>query len=316
MSGFRPAFPSPWRGRAARGGQTGSMARRILFFFLVGLAAPSCAASLSVTDHSGAKLTFTSPPQRIITLAPNLTELAYAAGLGGKLVAVTAYSDFPPQAKKLPSVGDAFRLDWERLLAFKPDLLLGWKSGLSARDQARFRDLGIRLLVLEPRRLDEIPEALRLLGRVADTMETAEAAARGFEWQRDLLRQRYARSPEIRVYFQIAEAPLLTVNGEHIISDVLRLCGAVNVFAAAPLLTPAISDEALLAARPQMLFAWAASPAQRQWIARRWHDLPASFRPHQAFVEPDLMSRAGPRMLEGAAEVCEQVAQVRSRLYP
>lgn len=284
-----------------------------LLLFLACLAPSLQAVPLAFTDDSGATLTFVTSPQRIISLAPNLTELAYAAGLGGKLVAVTAYSDYPSEAKKLPLVGDAFRLDWERLSALKPDLVLGWKSGLSARDHAMFGKLGLRLLVLEPRHLDDIPKALRLLGQVGGTGDVAEAAARGFERQRDGLRLQYAGRVPVRAYFQIAEAPLLTVNGQHIISDVLRLCGAENVFGTVPLLTPTISTEALLAAKPDVLFALAATPRQAEEVRRSWRGLPlpAVQQQHYGFVESDLMSRAGPRMLQGAEAVCRQIAPVR-----
>lgn len=286
----------------------------LLFFaFFAFFAASLQAAPLSFTDDSGTTLIFVTPPQRIISLAPNLTELAYAAGLGDKLVAVTAYSDHPPEAKKLPLVGDAFRLDWERLLALKSDLILGWQSGLSARDRAMFRKLGLRLLVLEPRHLDDIPKALRLLGEVGGTGEVAEASAREFEGQRDGLRLQYAARAPMRAYFQIADAPLLTVNGDHIISDVLRLCGAENVFTTAPLLTPTISAEALLAARPDILFALAETPRQMEDVLRTWRTLPlpAINRQRYGFVESDLMSRASPRILQGAAKVCQQISAAR-----
>lgn len=293
-----------------RGGR-GEGSLWLLFFAF--FAASLQAAPLSFTDDSGTTLIFATPPQRIISLAPNLTELAYAAGLADKLVAVTAYSDHPPEAKKLPLVGDAFRLDWERLLALKSDLILGWQSGLSARDRAMFRKLGLRLLVLEPRHLDDIPKALRLLGEVGGTGEVAEASAREFEGQRDGLRLQYAARAPMRAYFQIADAPLLTVNGDHIISDVLRLCGAENVFTTAPLLTPTISAEALLAARPDILFALAETPRQMEDVLRTWRTLPlpAINRQRYGFVESDLMSRASPRILQGAAKVCQQISAAR-----
>lgn len=286
----------------------------LLFVFC---AASLQAAPLSFTDDSGTTLIFVTPPQRIISLAPNLTELAYAAGLGDKLVAVTAYSDYPPEAKRLPLVGDAFRLDWERLLSLKPDLVLGWQSGLSARDRAMFGKLGLRLLVLEPRHLDDIPKTLRLLGQVGGAGELAEASAREFERQRDGLRLQYAARAPMRAYFQIADAPLLTVNGDHIISDVLRLCGAENVFAAAPLLTPTISAEALLAARPDVLFALGERPRQMEDVLRTWRTLPlpAIKQQRYGFIESDLMSRASPRILQGVATVCQQIAAARLAAY-
>ena len=290
--------------------------RFTLFFWFVGLSfgmATSQAAPFAVTDDSNTQLTFDTPPQRIISLAPNLTELAYAAGMGSRLVAVTAYSDYPEQAKQLPQVGDAFRLDWERLVALKPDLVLVWGSGLSARDRAAFEKLKLKLLVLEPRRLDDIPEALRLLGSIAGTQAVAEAAAHAFEQQSAGLRNQYAGRQIVRAYFQIAAAPLLTVNDAHIISDVLRLCGAQNVFADAPLLVPAVSDEALVKENPQVMLSIAATREQEEETKSLWRRLPltAVRQGHAGFVHPDLISRSTPRILQGAQQICEQVDLIR-----
>lgn len=285
---------------------------RFLFFWLL-LCCAAPVVAVTVTDDTGAQVTFNVPPQHIISLAPNLTELAYAAGMGSRMVAVSAYSDFPPQATKLPQVGDAFRLDWEQLVALKPDLILAWGSGLSARDRATLEKLKLKFLVLEQRRLDDIPKVLRLLGKVAATDAVAEAAARAFEQQRVALKKKFAGGETVRVYFQIAAAPLLTVNGEHIISDVLGLCGAQNVFADAPLLVPTISDEALVKAQPQLMLGIAATSAEEEETKRNWRRLPlaAVRQGRMGFVQPDLISRATPRILLGAQQICAQVAAIR-----
>jgi iron complex transport system substrate-binding protein len=267
----------------------------------------------TVTDASGTQIVFATPPQRIISLAPNLTELAYAAGMGSHMVAVTAYSDYPQQAKQLPQVGDAFRLDWERLVALKPDLVLAWGSGLSSRDRATFEKLKLKVLVLEPRRLDDIPKALRLLGRIVGNETVAEAAAHAFVQQLDTLRRQYAGRTKVRAYFQIAAVPLLTVNDALIISDVLRVCGAQNVFAAVPLLTPAISNEALVKENPQVMLAVAATYEQEEETKSIWRELPliAVRQGRMAFIHPDLISRSTPRILLGAKKICEQIESAR-----
>lgn len=288
--------------------------KRISAFCLLWLCITAQAATpFTVTDVSGAQITFVTSPQRIISLAPNLTELAFAAGMGSRMVAVTAYSDYPQQAKQLPQVGDAFRLDWERLVALKPDLVLAWGSGLSSRDRATFEKMKLKVLVLEPRRLDDIPKTLRLLGHIADNDTVAEAAARAFMQQLDTLRRQYSGHTQVRAYFQITAAPLLTVNEAHIISDVLRLCGAQNVFAAVPLLTPAISNEALVKENPHVMLAIAATHEQEEEIKRTWRGLPlnAVRQGRMAFIHPDLISRSTPRILLGAKQICEQIESTR-----
>lgn len=285
----------------------------IFFCLLLFCAISQATTPFSVTDASGAQVVFGTPPQRIISLAPNLTELAYAAGMGRQMVAVTAYSNYPQQAKQLPQVGDAFRLDWERLVALKPDLVLAWGSGLSSRDRATFEKLKLRVLVLEPRRLDDIPKVLRLLGRIAGIEAVAEAAAYDFVQQLDTLHRQYAGRTKVRAYFQITATPMLTVNNAHIISDVLNLCGAQNVFAAAPLLTPAISDEALVKENPQVMLAVAATQEQEEVTKKIWRGLPliAVRQGQMAFIHPDLISRSTPRVLHGAKRICEQIESAR-----
>ncbi|MEQ1583350.1 MAG: helical backbone metal receptor [Candidatus Nitrotoga sp.] len=291
-----------------------TVVKHAIFFCLLLFCATSQAATpFTVTDASGTQVVFATPPQRIISLAPNLTELAYAAGMGNHMVAVTAYSDYPQQAKQLPQVGDVFRLDWERLVALKPDLVLAWGSSFSSRDRATFEKLTLKVLVLEPRRLDDIPKVLRLLGRVASTESVAEAAAHAFVQQLDILRRQYAGRTKVRAYFQIAAAPLLTVNDAHIISDVLRLCGAQNVFAAVPLLTPAISNEALVKENPQLMLAVAATHEQEEETKKIWRGLPliAARQGRMAFIHPDQISRSAPRILLGAKWICEQIESAR-----
>jgi iron complex transport system substrate-binding protein len=288
--------------------------KRVIFFCLLLFCVTSQATTpFTVTDASGTQVVFATPPQRIISLAPNLTELAYAAGMGSHMVAVTAYSDYPQQAKQLPQIGDAFRLDWERLVALKPDLVLAWGSGLSSHDRATFQKLNLKVLVLEPRRLDDIPNVLRLLGRIVGDETVAEPAAYAFVEQLDTLRLQYAGRAKVRAYFQIAAAPLLTVNDAHIISDVLRLCGAQNVFAAVPLLTPAISNEALVKENPQVMVAVAGTHEQEEEIKRIWRGLPliAVRQGRMAFIQPDLISRSTPRILLGAKRICEQIESAR-----
>lgn len=270
-------------------------------------------AAFDIIDDVGTPITFASPPQRIISLAPNLTELAFAAGMGSRMVAVSAYSDFPEAAQKLPQVGDAFRLNWEQLLALKPDLILAWGSGLSAQDRAAFEKLKLKLIVLEPRLLDDIPRTLRMLGKIAATSVTAEIAARNFEQQHAALHQKYQNKSRVRAYFQISATPLLTINGAQIISDVLQLCGARNVFADTPMLVTAISDEALVQAQPQIMLGIAATRNQEIETSNAWRKLPvrAARLGKTGFVHPDIISRATPRILLGASQICAHIDSAR-----
>lgn len=270
-------------------------------------------AAITVTDDRGAVLRMREPAARIVTLSPHLTELVYAAGAGARLVGVPRYSDYPEAAKALPQIGDATRVDLERVLALGPDLVLAWKSGNSAADVARLETLGLTVHVSDAARLPDVARVVRSIGWLAGTEAAAQREAAGFERRIEALRARYGNSDRLRVFYQIWDRPLLTVNRAHLISDVLALCGGANVFGDAALLTPAVSLEALIAARPDAVLggssALSADAFTAQW---RSHRIAALTRLPVRYVPPDLIQRATPRIAQGAEAICEELEGLRS----
>lgn len=267
-----------------------------------------------VTDDRGAPLDLASRPVRIVALAPFLAEIAYAAGAGARLVAGVRFTDYPEAAARLPQVGDASRLDIERILALEPDLLLGWKSGNPAGDLRRLESLGLPLFVAEPRRLQDIPRLLRTIGHLAGTRAAAESAATALERELAALRERYGAKREVRVFYEIWHRPLLTINGKHLISDVIALCGGRNVFAGAAVLTPSVSHEAVLTARPDVVLG-GSSAIRPEALVAEWRSAPiAALRALPVrYVPPDLIQRQTPRVLEGAKVVCAHLDEIRHR---
>lgn len=267
-----------------------------------------------IVDDHGHQLEFPSSPQRVVTLAPHLTELVFAAGGGGRMVGAAQGSDYPESARALPEIGDSSGIDLERVLSLQPDLVLAWGSGNRAADLGRLRHLGLAVVVLEPRRLDDIPRHLRLLGRVLGTLPVAEAESRGFELRRASLRQRYRNAAPVSVLFEIWPQPLMTINGAHLISDVLGLCGGRNVFADLPQLSAAVSMETVLRIDPQaIVIGSGAADAAAHW--QRHRSLAAVRNGHVFRVPPDLISRQTPRVLDAAELICadlERVREVRS----
>jgi len=175
------------------------------------------AATLEVQDDRGKTLRLAAPASRIISIAPHLTEIAFAAGVGSRLDAVSEYSDYPPEAQRLPRVGDGARVDIERILMLKPDLVLAWKSGNQAGDIARLERRGIAVWVTEPARLADIGRLLRGAALLAGDAAAGERAAVAFERSLRELNDRYgmpsSRREPLRVFYEIWHQPLLTVNG-------------------------------------------------------------------------------------------------------
>ena len=215
--------------------------------------AQTSSASVSVTDDAGDTITLAAPARRVISLAPHITELIYAAGGGARLVGAVSYSDYPPAAKQVPRVGDNRALDLERIAALKPDLIVVWRHGNAEQQIDRLRDLHIPLFFSEPRRLDDIATSLTRLGVLLDTSSTAQPAAEAFRHDIARLRTRYATRAPVSVFYEAWDQPLMTLNGEHMISDVIALCGGRNVFAGLKPLVPTVSTEAVLAANPDAI---------------------------------------------------------------
>jgi len=285
----------------------------------LGLAAAMAGAAVAaqaagVVDDRGIAIELAAPAQRIVALAPSITELVYAAGAGDRLVGAARYSDYPESARAVPRIGDASRIDLERVVSLKPDLILGWESGNPAADIERLERLGFKLFVAEPATLDSIPRLLRTIGTLAGTGAIAGAAAQEFGRGVADLRTRYSARATVRAFYEIWHDPLMTVNGRHIISDVLRLCGGANVFAGAASLTPVVSLESVIAARPQVVIG-GSSATTPQELAEQWRGYSRYFglRGVQArYVDPDLIQRQTPRILEGARNICEELDAVRA----
>jgi iron complex transport system substrate-binding protein len=277
----------------------------------------SCARAgeVFIADDRGVTLRLAAPAQRIIALAPSITELVYAAGAGEKLAGVPRFSDFPAAAAALPQIGDASSIDAERVLSLRPDLLIGWKSGNRLPDIARLERLGLKVFMIEPVVLADLPRVLRAIGLLAGTAPAADVAARAFDDGVEALRARHAGAARIRVFYEIWHQPLMTVNRDHIISDVLRLCGGDNIFAGLPVLTPVVSLEAVTARRPQVVLG-GGSAVSAEELASLWRkhagltglrDLPV------LRVDPDAIQRQTPRVLQGAQAVCAHLEAVRNR---
>lgn len=251
---------------------------------------------------------------RIVSLAPHLTELVYAAGGGDTLVGTVEFSDFPEAARSLPRVGDAWRVDLERLLALHPDIVLTWTSGTPPDIVARLDTLHLRRVDIATFRLADVPVALRTLGELTGTPAIARAAADSFSTQIAALRDQYAHATPVTVFIQLDDQPLFTVNSRHIISEIVELCGGRNIFATLPQLAPSISVEAVVAADPQVILSTddtIADPAA-QW--QSWQRL-TSVRFRTIYpIHADTVARSTPRLVQGTRETCENLADARRRL--
>lgn len=279
------------------------------------LASSTALAEVSVVDDAGHRVTLAQPAQRIVALAPHAAELLFAAGAGARVVGVVKFSTFPTAAAKLPQVGDYNQIDIERVLALHPDLLVVWESGNTGRQLNQLRALGIPVFASEPVHLDDIATSILRLGQLAGSSAVAQPAATQFRGRIASLGERYATAPPVRVFYQVWDKPLYTLNGKQIVSDVLRLCGGSNIFARESAKAPQVSVEAVLQANPEVIFSGRQYDATDTGLGvwKTYAGLLAVKRSNLFTVNDENLVRPGPRMAEGAAEVCEKLALARQR---
>ncbi len=273
------------------------------------LAGQCAAAAINLTDDTCHALHLARTPQRIVALAPHVTELVYAVGAGAQLVGADSASDYPDEVRELQRIGDYSRIHFERVAALKPDLVIGWAGGNRASDIHKLRQMGLPVLLTDAHRLQDVARLLRLIGKATGQAQQGELAARDFERKLDALRRQYRNAPPRRVFYEVWERPLMTIGGPHWISDVLVLCGGRNIFSELAASAPAVSVEAVLARAPEVIVSGTDAPDVAPFWAR-FTTLPAVKR--QAFIRIDAstLHRPTPRLLEGAATLC---AKVQSR---
>lgn len=272
-------------------------------------------AAVSVQDDGGNKVTLAQPAQRIVSLAPHATELIFAAGGGERIVGTVGYSDYPAAAVKIPRVGSHQQIDVERIIALKPDLLVVWLHGNSERQLEHVRKLGIPFFFSEPKKLADIPANIERLGVLMGTEQQANKTAAAERVELARLAAQYRNRPTVRMFYQVWGKPLYTLNGGNIMSDVIRLCGGENVFAHLPIPAPTVTTEAVLLENPEVMMTGdrQAEKSGGLEIWKTYKNLLAVKNDNLFSVDADLVNRAGPRLIEGAAMVCEKLELARSR---
>ena len=271
------------------------------------------AQAVTVNDDEGRVVRLQEPARRIVSLAPHATELLFAVGAGGRIVGAVEYSDYPAAAKAIPRVGRYDRLDLERILALRPDLVVSWASGNPCEVQDRLRRLGLAVFASEPREPEDVASNLERLGRLTGNEARARQVAEGFRQALARLARRYGGRAPVSVFYQIWDRPLMTLNGEHLVSKLIELCGGRNVFAELPALAPQVSLEAVLAADPRVIVISGKGAQDEEWLSswRRWPALRAVREGNLFVLDPDIIQRHTPRLVQGTERLCGYLEQAR-----
>lgn len=273
----------------------------------------SLAAEISVEDDFGNTVVLEQPAQRIISLAPNITEVLFHIGAGEQIVGADEYSNYPEQAKQIMRVNNHAAANYELILSLQPDVVIAWQSGNGDKIINRIRQLGIPIFVIETRSLEDIPNLFARFGALSGHVENAELKAQSFSLRLSLLREQNSAKSEVRTFYQIWDEPLITLNGKHMVSSVIELCGGRNIFADAIPLVPYVNIESIVAADPQVIIAGGSKEEKPYWFDswRKWEQISAVRDRHVYLIPADLMQRHSVRILDGAELMCDFFERAR-----
>ena len=286
----------------------------ILLLFVLLLFRVIESPAIEVVDDAGRKIFLEHPAKNIISLAPHITELIFSAGAGDKISAIDDYSDYPEETKSITRIGDANHLDIEVILSLQPDLIVAWGNGQSHNQFIQqLIHLKQTVYISSPVDLDDIPRTIENLGKLAGTYPVAKQRSQEFRNTLKSIIDEYSKRSLVTVFYEIWHQPLFTINGQHVISKVIRICGGENIFTDLLILSPEVSIESVIAADPDVIIAGGDGKRRPRWLDNwlQWPTLMAVRNNHLDYIEPDLMQRHTFRILQGARILCEQLQRAR-----
>lgn len=284
-----------------------------VMLLLFSTAIVSAHAAISVIDDRGTVITLERPALRIVSLAPNVTELLFAAGANKRIVGVSSHSDFPAAAKIIPSIGNIYGIDIERIAKLKPDLIVAWGAGNPETQLARLKQLRIPMYISMPQDFEQVASSIERFGTLVGNNVQAYEAATLFRQRWQHLAATHKDAQPVTVFFQIWKNPLMTLNNDSLASKVIEVCGGKNVFGTLKPLVATVTTEAVLAANPDVIITPndANESSQQSW--QRYTSLTATRKKQLYTVPADEISRAGPRIIDAAETMCALLDNVRAR---
>lgn len=260
---------------------------------------------LCVCFYSLAEQQPSENPSRIISLAPHTTELVYGLGAGDRLVAVSDFSDFPSDAKQLPSVASFQGVNFEQILRLKPDLIVAWQGGNKPQDLNRLAAMGMTMFYSSPQTPKDIAEEIIILGDILGLQANAKRISQSMLQRLASIRKKYATEQQIPVFYYMWATPLMSVGKGAWANQLLSYCGAKNIFVDAIVPYPEVSMEQVLTRQPQFLIA--AMNTKVNIAESHWSSVRGLIKAPVITVNPDLLHRFTPRLIDGLVDMCEKL---------
>ncbi len=260
-----------------------------------------------------------SPPyQRIISLAPHITEMLYSAHAGDKIVGVVSYSDYPKEALSKPIIGGYNAINLEKIIQLNPDLILGWTSGNRPKDIQRLKELGFHVELFDVKALEDIPERIEQLGQLAGDAKKAQQTAQTLREMLTKVRQTYQNRTPVTSFYQIWHQPIITMNGDQFISQAIAACGAQNIYHDLPKLTASIGLESLFKRNPQLFLLGGQASFQQDWLKfwQKYPNLKAVKNQQIYLLNNSHYQRPTARLVHALESLCLKIDQARQHYYP
>ena len=272
--------------------------------------------SIEVSDYSGQTVYLEQPARKIVALAPHIVENVFSAGAGEQLVGVVSYSDYPPAASSLPIVGGYAIPNYEKIIELNPDLIIAWQSGNSKTGVERLRELGFTVYIDQSDTLVDVAKSIQDIGILTGHKEQADRVAANYLQKISHLEETYSTRRNVSVFYQLWNDPLQSINGQHTISDTIRLCGGSNIFADQSVLAPIINIESVLDRNPDAIIASGADGKRPPWLEEwsQWPTISAVKNKNLFFVNPDHIHRQTTRLILGIQSICDSLQTARVQL--
>lgn len=254
-------------------------------------------------DEVGRKVIFNSPPKRIISLAPNVTEILYGLGLDEEVVGVTVHCNFPEKAKEKPKIGSYISIDFERVVSLKPDLIVATATGNTKDMVERLEKLGFPIYVIFPKKIQDIMQSVLNIGHIVNREKQAQEIIQTMQKRLNRILALTKGLPRPRVFLQIGDAPLVTVGKGSFGDDLINLSGGENIAGDEKQMYPRLGIEEILKRSPEVIIISTMTPRgsyQKILIDwSRWKTIPAVKDKRIHLVDSDLIDRASPRIMDG-----------------
>lgn len=262
----------------------------------------SSSSGVSVTDDLGREITFDKPPQRIISLAPSITEILYVLDSAKTLAALTHNCDYPPATKFKPSIGDMVHPNFELIAELKPDLILLTVEGNSKEDFTKIEELGYKTFVTNPRTVEGVYKSITDIGTILGLKARADSIVREMEKHREAIREQVRDVERKRVLVIVSAQPLMTAGPGTFIDQMIQEAGGINIAAEAAVSYPLLSREEVVRKQPEVLIVPHSVAIRPSAIIEQypeWKELPAAKNRKVIIFHSDFIMRPGPRIILG-----------------